>query len=305
MAARLSQYGELYQLQVTIPAGAEEAASAILESLFAQWPVSFRLPDSDHAQLSLFLPANQRPSRPQIADLNVRLRELTAFGVPAGRPKVRVTRLTNRNWKESWKRHFKPLEIGHRLLIRPSWSRRRAKRGQTVLVIDPGLSFGTGQHPTTSFCLRELARARTKGAGQSLLDIGTGSGILALAAAKLGYEPVLGFDCDPESVRVASANARRNRLHHVIRFSRKDVSRLPGTTHGKWDVVCANLLADLLMSEARKIVNRVKPGGVLIIAGILRNEFGSVEKQFVPLGVQRLRTRTEGEWRSGSYRVPA
>jgi ribosomal protein L11 methyltransferase len=218
---------------------------------------------------------------------------------------VRLTSLADRNWKHSWKRHFKPLEIGGRLLLRPSWSKRRAKPGQSVVVLDPGLSFGTGQHPTTSFCLQELVKARRPGADQSLLDMGTGSGILAIAAAKLGYQPVHAFDYDPESVRVASTNAKRNRVDRAIRFRRENLSRLPNRSRQRYDVVCANLLADLLAAEAVKIINRVKPGGTLIIAGILETEFRQLERVFLRHGLQPFRARTRGEWRSGSYRVLA
>ena len=135
------------------------------------------------------------------------------------------------DWAESWKRHFKPIEIGDALLVKPSWSKRRPRKNQAVVILDPGLSFGTGQHPTTAFCLREIVRlklAKERGrlarefktrhhadepsALQSFLDIGTGSGILAIAAAKLGYQPVHAFDFDAEAVRIARANARANRV---------------------------------------------------------------------------------------------
>jgi ribosomal protein L11 methyltransferase len=211
--------------------------------------------------------------------------------------------LAARNWKESWKRHFKPLEIGRHLLLRPSWSRRRAKPGQSVVVLDPGLSFGTGQHPTTTFCLRELVRARAHRKPQSFLDIGTGSGILAIAAAKLGYAPVHGFDFDPDAVRVARTNARRNRVEGSVRLGQADLSLLPLRSRQQQDVVCANLLADLLIRESARILNRVKPGGLLVLAGILEREFLELEQHYVSLGARPLRSRTEGEWCSGAYRV--
>lgn len=305
MATPLSRQKKLYQLTVTIPAIAEEPASAVIESLFAQWPISFTEPESGITQLSLFLAVDHPPSKAQLSELGTKLDALNSYGIPVGNPTVRVARLANRNWKHSWKRHFKPLQIGRHLLLRPSWSKRRAMPGQSLVVLDPGLSFGTGQHPTTSFCLRELVNARKENLNPSLLDIGTGSGILAIAAAKLGYTPVHGFDYDPDSIRVAGANARRNRVDHKIRFRRQDLSTLPARGRQKWDVVCANLLADLLTQEAGKILNRVKPGGVLVIAGILSKEFNTLDQHFTALGVQPIRTRTEGEWRSGSYRVPA
>jgi ribosomal protein L11 methyltransferase len=305
MATRLNRQTELHQLTLTLPAKAEEAACTMLEDMFGQWPSGYSEPESTLITLSLFLQSDQRPTRSQVAGLEARLRTLAAFGIETGRLRVRVTRLANRNWKESWKRHFKPLEIGSRLLLRPSWSKRRAKPGQAVVVLDPGLSFGTGQHPTTSFCLREVVKARHKGVKQSFLDIGTGSGILAISAAKLGYEPIHGFDHDPESVRVASTNALRNKVDRRIRFRQADLTEQPSRSRRKYDLVCANLLADLLTTESAKILNRVKAGGTLVVAGILSEEFNAVERRFLALGAQPLRTRIKGEWQSGSYRVCA
>ena len=131
---------------------------------------------------------------------------------------MRLNKVPPEDWAESWKRHFKPIEIGGDLLILPSWSKRKPKTGQAVVVLDPGLSFGTGQHATTSFCLNEIVKLRrsSKASELSLLDGGTGSGILAIAAAKLGYKPVEAFDFDPVSVRVARANATSNGVNRKV-----------------------------------------------------------------------------------------
>jgi ribosomal protein L11 methyltransferase len=202
---------------------------------------------------------------------------------------------------ESWKRHFHPLAIGRSLLVKPSWSKTRPAKNQAVVVLDPGLSFGTGQHPTTSFCLRQIVRNRKPGAAQSFLDIGTGSGILAIAAAKLGYAPVHAFDFDPKSVRVARENARKNRVENKIRLTRGDVTRLPLRPARQYDLICANLISNLLISERWRIVNRLKPGGTLVLAGILAAEFGEVERAFAGLKLRRVAGRTENEWRSGAF----
>jgi ribosomal protein L11 methyltransferase len=303
MATRVRRDEPLYQLTVTLDATAEEAASRILEDTFAQWPVSFSEPESERVTLSLFLKPDQRPSRAHLTALRQQLGAVHYPTLRRGPLGVRLSRLPERNWRESWKRHFKPLEIGGRLLLRPSWSSRKAKAGQSVVVLDPGLSFGTGQHPTTSFCLQELVRAHRSTPLPSFLDVGTGSGILAIAAAKLQYQPVHGFDYDPESVRVAEANARRNRVERKIRFRREDLVELPTRSRVQYDVVCANLLADLLATQARKILNRVKPGGILVIAGILETEFEELEQAFLHWGARRLRTRTRDEWRSGAYQI--
>jgi len=170
-----------------------------------------------------------------------------------------------------------------------------------VVILDPGLSFGTGQHPTTSFCLNELVRVRKNGTPQSFLDIGTGSGILAIAAAKLGYQPVHAFDFDPESVRVARENARKNRVDAKVRLTRGDVTKLPLKPARQYDLVCANLISNLLIAEKRRIVNRLKPDGTLVLAGILTVEFGEVERAFAGLKLKLAAKRVENEWCSGSF----
>src|SRR5262249_55485078 len=160
------------------------------------------------------------------------------------------------------------------------WSRRRARKGQATVVLDPGLSFGTGQHPTTAFCLEQLVTRRVRGQPQSLLDLGTGSGILAIAAAKLGYVPIRAVDCDAEAVRTARGNACRNRLSHQVRFLQQDVAKLPDRQSKKYSIVCANLLAPLLLAERRRILGQLENSGVLIAAGILKTEFSQLQRAF-------------------------
>jgi ribosomal protein L11 methyltransferase len=168
-------------------------------------------------------------------------------------------------------------------------------------VLDPGLSFGTGQHPTTAFCLREVTRHRKTGVRRSFLDIGTGSGILALAAAKLGYSPVYAFDFDPEAVRVARANARANGVHNELRIAREDVTKLPIHPVRRYDLICANLISTLLIAERRRMVAQLNRGGTLVLAGILRSEFPQIQKVFSELGLKLAARKTENEWCSGSF----
>lgn len=305
MATRLKQATALQQLKVTVSADAEESAIGIIESLLGAWPVSYSEPESDAVQLSLFFEPNNRPSSADLDLLKTRLRQLKKHGVAIGSSEVRLSRLANRDWKESWKRHFKPITIGQRILLKPSWSKQKAVSGQVVVVLDPGLSFGTGHHPTTKFCLQEIVKAQVPGTDQTLLDIGTGSGILAITARKLRFHRVEAFDFDPEAVRIANANARRNRVQHKVQARQANLSKLPVHSRKHYDVVCANLMAPLLIQERRRILNRVRVGGVLVLAGIFTHQFNEVENAFIELGACRLRSRTVGEWRSGSYRIPA
>jgi len=192
------------------------------------------------------------------------------------------------------------LSIGGALLLKPSWSRRNARPGQRVVVLDPGLSFGTGHHATTSFCLREVVRFCAHGGG-SFLDMGTGSGILAIAAAKLGANPIEAFDFDPDSVRVARENARRNRVAARLKLAQADLTQLPHQPARRFDLVCANLISNLLVRERKRIVARVAVGGMLVLAGILQTEFEPVRAAFEAEGLRLVRQRQEKEWTSGAF----
>ncbi len=214
-----------------------------------------------------------------------------------------ITRLRREDWAESWKKHFHPLEIGGALLIKPSWSKRRARRGQAVVILDPGLSFGTGQHPTTEYCLRQIVAHRKPNEQQSFLDVGAGSGILVIAAAKLGYAPVEAFDFDAEAVRVARANAKKNRVDKRISLSRQDLTKLGRRAWPKFDLICANLISNLLIEQREKILLRLKRSGVLVLAGILKKEFAQVKQAYEYAGLKLISSRAEKEWRSGAFRL--
>ena len=236
--------------------------------------------------------------RPELVS---RLRRLRASGLLSGRVTVRVQQVRREDWAESWKRHFKPFEVGSRLLVKPGWSQRQPKRDQALVVLDPGLSFGTGRHPTTRFCLEQLVKAREPKRPQSLLDLGTGSGILAIAAIKLGYSPVEAFDCDPEAVRIARENAVRNGVGRRIRLHCLDLRDARVSTRGGFSVVCANLMLDLLLSERDRIVRTVAPGGRLVLAGILRKEFVRLRRAYEGCGLQLVAHQRGPEWESGAF----
>jgi ribosomal protein L11 methyltransferase len=291
----------LSRITVTTSAEAEEAVAALLECAVAQPAVSYTDFDTGITTVSAYL--EQKPAQwtATFDRLAAGLQVLRAGGLAAGRGRISLTRMKRQDWAESWKRHFRPMEIGRSLLIRPSWSRRAARRGQAVIVLDPGLSFGTGHHPTTRYCLRQLVAARRRGRDQSVLDLGTGSGILAIAAAKLGYRRVDAVDLDAHCLRVASANARRNRVTRKVRFSRQDIRESPTRAARQYSIVCANLIATVLMEHQRGIVARLEPGGLLVMAGILKREFPKVERAYAAAGLRLVGSRVEGEWRSGAF----
>lgn len=291
----------LWRISVTTAPEAEDAVGVLLSSIFGLAATAYFDLDNQTSCVSVFLEAGKFSTATARREISAGLARIQSCGLDTGAAKIEIARVKPGDWAESWKRHFHPIEIGTTLLVKPSWSKKRPAKHQAVVILDPGLSFGTGQHPTTSFCLHEIARCLKTGTAQSFLDIGTGSGILAIAAAKLGYAPVHAFDFDPESVRVAKENARKNRVSDRLKLTRGDVTKLPLKPARQFDLVCANLIANLLIAERRRIVNRLKSGGTLVLAGILAKEFAEVERAFADLKLRLHASRVENEWRSGSF----
>ena len=290
----------LWRVSVTTSLEAEDAVTEMLGELFGAAAAAYFNLETGVSTVSIF--RDQKPDSAKVRmDISAGLKRIEHCGLKIGAGKIEIAKVKREDWKESWKRHFHPLEIGKSLLVKPSWSKKRTRKNQVVVILDPGLSFGTGQHPTTSFCLTELVLRHKNGTRQSFLDIGTGSGILAISATKLGYNPVHAFDFDPESVRVARENACKNRIDSRLKLTRNDVTKLPLKPARQYDLICANLISNLLIAEKRRIVNRLKPDGTLVLAGILAVEFAEVERAFAGLKIKLMASRVENEWCSGSF----
>ena len=286
----------LIKVSLRITAEAEDAVLELLGGVFGQ-PASIYADTERHTTNAIIY--LEKFTTAQRAQVREGLRLIREAGLDVGSGRISLRRVAKENWAESWKRHFHPLEIGPRLLVLPSWSKQKPKRGQAVVILDPGLSFGTGHHATTSFCLAQVAARREDARPQSLLDVGCGSGILAIAAAKLGYAPVVAFDFDPEAARVAKENAAVN--HVSLKLSQQDLTRMPRRSAEKFEVVCANLMYDLLIQERDRILARLAPGGTLVLAGILRTQFAKVQTAFEAAGLRLVASRAAKEWRSGAF----
>jgi ribosomal protein L11 methyltransferase len=301
----------LWKISAAVLPEAEDAVTELFQTLFCQPPSSYTDVESAQTTVTIYLQKKRAWSDIQ-RELAGGLAQIKSCGLNIGAGNISFQKIRHQDWAESWKRHFKPIEIGNALLIKPSWSNRRAKKKQAVVILDPGLSFGTGQHPTTSFCLEQIVaaicdrrsesrRSQTAATVKSCLDIGTGSGILAIAAAKLGYSPIEAFDFDPEAVRVATANAKRNRVLNRIHIHRADITKLPRRGTKKFDVICANFISNLLIVERDRIVARLNANGVLVLAGILQTEFAKVRSTYEKAGLRLVATRIQNEWQSGAF----
>lgn len=193
-------------------------------------------------------------------------------------------------WAESWKKHFKPMDIGTSLRVCPPWLAGESERIE--LVINPGLSFGTGNHFTTRFCLEQLDRFVPQTGAKTMLDIGTGSGILAIASIRLGAELALGVDFDPLCVEQSILNAEANGVAEQTSFRQHDIT--DGWADEKYDIVCANIYASLLIDNAATLL-RVT-GKMLLLTGIREVELDGVADTFVRLGGRELVRDCDGEW---------
>jgi ribosomal protein L11 methyltransferase len=243
-------------------------------------------------------PAAAEAAAQHAAELLGRIR---AFGLrPIG--ELRTRTVHEADWAEAWKRHFPVLRVGRRLAIRPTWRRHRAAEGDVVLALDPGMAFGTGLHPTTRLCLAMLESLADRGAidGRRVLDVGCGSGILAIAAARLGARRVLGVDTDPIAIEATTANARRNR---VARRVRAREGSLP-TGDGLFDVVLANLIATLLVRLASQLHDELAPGGILVASGIFVDREDEVRDAFAVAGLAVAERVAEGDWVALEARRP-
>jgi ribosomal protein L11 methyltransferase len=291
----------IWKIAIRTTAEAEDAVMEALSTAFVESPSAYTDADTGKSTAAVYCANPPANLDHKLKALRARLRRIKQTGLRIGPARVSVQRLRDEDWAESWKRHFKPIEIGTALLVRPSWSRHRGRKSQKVVTLDPGLSFGTGHHPTTAFCLKQLVRRRKQRWQKSFLDIGTGSGILAIAAVKFGYVPVHAVDHDPVSVRVALANARKNRVTDRLRIKRSDVTKLPSRAPRRYDFICANLTSTLLVSGCRLISGLLRPDGVLVLAGILDHEFSQVRKAYERLGFRLVASKREKEWRSGTF----
>lgn len=193
------------------------------------------------------------------------------------------------DWETAWKRYYHTLEIGNKLAVVPSWEEYNG--GRAALRLDPGMAFGTGTHETTFLCL-ELLDELVQG-GEQVLDIGTGSGILAIASLLLGAEKALGVDIDPMCVRVAGENAERNGVTEKYSVVAGDLAAKAG---GKYDIITANIVADAIIRLAPEAARRLAPNGRFIASGILEERCGEVAEALAENGLKLLETRRANGW---------
>jgi ribosomal protein L11 methyltransferase len=211
----------------------------------------------------------------------------------------RLEEIVGDAWRDAWKEHFRPFAVCDGIVIRPPWEAYSPKAGEEVLELEPGRAFGTGLHETTSLVARALRAHGGAMAGQRILDVGCGSGILALLALKLGAASARAIDVDQDAVDVTRENAVRNEMTYRVDADTKDLTAIDGT----FPVVVANIEARVLIPMAPDLVKRVEPGGLLVLSGILAPQEGDVGTAYAAF--DRVEVLSKGEWIAMVLRAPA
>lgn len=242
--------------------------------------------DREHAAVSLYLPADGG-----VNDTLAYLRErFAAEGIAA---ELSVTGLHEEDWAESWKQYYKPNKIGERLVIVPIWEKYEPAEGELIVFMDPGMAFGTGTHETTRLVIRLLEKYTEPGV--KMLDVGCGTAILAICAAKLGAAACAAYDIDPIAVKVARENVSDNACTDLVTVGQSDLLRAVPRTE-KFGLVAANIVADIILRMAPDIGDYMAPGGVLLASGIIDSRADEVEQALCAQGFTVIDRAVENDW---------
>ena len=244
--------------------------------------------------------AEETAARAQVEALLAQWSNILSSPVRAIRDRV----IKREDWSESWKKYFHPFRASKRIVIKPSWEEFTADPDDILLEIDPGMCFGTGSHGTTRGCLEfldNLADDANPSRPRSLIDAGCGSGILCMAADKLGYGPIYAFDYDPQAILVTRENFQRAGLEGVV-LEEADVHDVRPPFQA--DLALVNILAPILVEARGNIMEMVRPGGLVVLSGILASQYPHIREAFEKLGAVELENWTLADWTSGLFRKP-
>ena len=245
---------------------------------------------NDHATVKLYHPLDQ--DHEEITSLvAAKMEEI----LPKGGFSLGQQEIQEEEWSTAWRAWFKPLKIGP-LLVTPPWTKKNRHDGLIPVIVDPGMAFGTGSHPTTRLCLRGLIKRLHP--GDRILDAGTGSGILAIAAAKLGASYVLAFDVDDVAVDNARSNIEANGVANLVNVRHCTIDDIGPRMAGSFDLVLVNISSRIVALMAEALKAQLKERGTLIVSGISSTNLGLVEDSLKNAGMADLKINRQGDWRS-------
>ena len=242
--------------------------------------------NKDIASVSVFIPSD-RSYMDDLAYIRQRCEELSLHA------EVELVGVNEEDWANSWKQYYKPVKIGERIVICPAWEKYTPAEGELVIRMDPGMAFGTGTHETTRLVIRLLEKY-TK-VGQRMLDVGTGTGILAICASRLGAELCRAYDIDPTAVRVARENIKDSGLTNVT-CDQSDLLKQVSLEGGRYDLVCANIVADIIIRMTPDVGTYMKEDAVLLASGIIAERCDDVVACFEANGFTVIEKLTDNDW---------
>jgi ribosomal protein L11 methyltransferase len=284
--------GKWLKLSINCPETVLDAASDILGVLSGsgveQSPV-----EQNMSTLTAFFRLGKEASRQHILDqISAALKELfDLYNLAAPVPDCSL--IDDQDWATSWQQFFKPFSLVPGLVVKPSWEKYQPRAGEKVIELDPGRAFGTGQHASTRLALQFIVDRCRHNNVKRMLDVGTGTGILAMAAALSGAETVVAVDNDTDAVHAARENITVNGLQHRITVCATGIADMNGT----FDLVCANIIHDVLVDLAPALAVRLAPGGCLVLAGILRGtQQRHILEVYEQLGMRFEQSASEDEW---------
>lgn len=245
--------------------------------------------------------------------LKPRIEELREFDIDPGDVVYSAVAVDDEDWATAWKQYFKPIRVSDKLTIKPTWEDYEAAPDERIIELDPGMAFGTGTHPTTALCLQTLESV-VRG-GEEMIDVGTGSGILAIGACRLGAKSVLALDLDPVAVSSATENVKLNDLSNQIEVRLSDLLGVlkegeAGTASSKLhvslpvDLVVANILAEIILLFVDDVYAALKPNGIYIASGIYKNKESDVEDGLIRSGFEIVEKRRDEDWIAFVARKP-
>ncbi|MFC2310062.1 MAG: 50S ribosomal protein L11 methyltransferase [Selenomonas noxia] len=250
-----------------------------------------RAEDTETVTVRAYLPEDARLESSLLA-LAERIAALRHAGAALGAGTISHSFVADEDWAETWKAYIHTEKIGERIVIRPTWEEYTPSADEIVIELDPGAAFGTGAHATTAMCLRWLEHLVSP--GMRVYDVGCGSGILAVAAAKLGAGEVIAMDYDPVAVSVAEENIRQNNVHNVVACESDLLSACEGAAPA--ELITANIIADVIIRLFAQLDRHLAPGGTLLASGIIDDRIADVEHAAAEHGFTVLDMTCEKEW---------
>ena len=247
--------------------------------------------DTEETKIMAYFSEEETNLPEKIAVIKEKIRNLTEFGLSIGSGTVELSNVNQEDWESAWKQYFKPVHVTDRIVVKPEWEEYSPQEGEIVIEIDPGMAFGTGTHETTSMCINQIEKNLKE--GDRVIDIGSGSGILSMAAVLLGAEKATGVDLDPVAVRVALENVELNNLQDKIDILH---GNLTDVIREKADIVVANIMADIILILLEDVRAFIKDDGLFISSGIIQEKRAAVEARLLEKNFSIVEVETKGEW---------